>query len=410
MTRCMHSSVLRAATATALALAIPLGVGPAQAQSLGAIRSTGPTLLEFTGEPDVCGYPTGPLLSFFAAGPGSCPVITPFPEVFGGIAIDHVLDTVWGCDGTTFTNYTSDGIYVTSFTMPAGSVLGGEVLGIAIDSLTHTLWVTDGAGVANIAPPIVVPPCATPPTVLAAFTPSIVLAGALTDLAWDPATSTLWACDELGDVHHLTTTGAMASPSFSALGCVGGPELRGIATDTASGNLYVTDGAVVAYLTPTGAVAPTTFYTSTSCAALPPGAMGTSGLAFAARPLLYGTASDPTGTPPLMTAGGQSFVGSGSLSVTLSAADPGSLAYLIFDFAPACPPLPFKGVPLYTLPTFLIGPFPVPGTGSITLPLALTDPSVIPGVPVFMQWLVKKPSPAGLWEASEGLAFTTALP
>ena len=97
----------------------------------------------------------------------------------------------------------------------------------------------------------------------------------------------------------------------------------------------------------------------------------------------------------------------GVFTINLAGGPPGGSAYLIFDLLAFCPPLNFKGCPLYTGPTFLIGPLPIPAAGGLALPAAI-PPALPVGVGVYMQWICK--DPGGGFAMSQGLEFTLGLP
>ncbi len=375
---------------------------PLYAQSVYELAGSAATVNEVTGPPaGPCLYPDGEVFSTFGlAGSFACPLpgaVSAPPETEGDVAVDKVRDTVWVTDGVRIAEYTPLGVPLNSFALPPG-LLGGLVTGMGFDSGSGTLWLTDGTLAAEVTPPA---PCGQPAVVTAPFAlPALgVPPGIVTDIAWERATGSLWVCDTLGRVGNVLPGGAIGpAGSYQATPgpCGLGTELYGLALDTAAqngGTVYVTDGNSIAYLIPPGAAAPKTFYTPSTCYAVP----GTpaSGLAFAARPITYG-AGGP-GTPPTIGTKGQSIVPDNGLAITLSGAPPGALAVLPISLNPLCPAVTFLMAPIGVAPpaavTLSLGVDP---SGNVTLPTPL-PPGTPLGVTLFYQWfvVVAGPSPDG---------------
>jgi hypothetical protein len=413
-----------------LSMVCGLSVG-STAQTLYTLDGPGGTVFEQTGPPGFCFYPSGPIVGGFPyLATVLCPPPAPVPfapPFVGAIATDRVADTVWVTDGLTFSEFVASGpaagTDVNGFFMPPGAILPvGPVTGMSFDAAAGILWVTDGAFIAGVVPPPA-PGCLLPPGIAFPIFPSPAPAP-LTDLAWDPTTLTLWACDLAGFVTNIVPGGAIGPggvfPVAPGPPCGLAVPLTGIAYDTSTPNLitgtppalYATDGVAVAYFNPPGfpAVIPT-FYTPVACYLN--GAPPANGLDFTLRPIAYGVGTDPTGlAPPVMGSTGQTSIPSGpGLALTLTGADatPGTVAGLIFGFGPACPPIPGLGGNLiYVAPPFTgpLGPFPVVA-GALTLPIAIPA-TAPPGPSIYLQRLVGKGS--GGIQVSNGLEFTAGLP
>src|SRR5262249_10667572 len=103
----------------------------ASTQTLFTVSGGAGTVFEHTGPPGPCGYPTGPLLSFFPF-PGLlvCPLPAAFPFLpasIGDIACNRTADTVWVTDGLIIAEYSSVGVPLRSFPLPIGLALPGPV-------------------------------------------------------------------------------------------------------------------------------------------------------------------------------------------------------------------------------------------------------------------------------------------
>jgi len=384
---------------------------PTTAQTLYGTDGTAATYDETTGPPvPPCLYPNGPVVAvdpYVLAGP--CPSIGNFApppgSLVGDVAVDRVGDRVFVTDGADIGVYDAPTNTLLN-TMNVLSILGLPLTSLGYDAATDTLWMSEGTTIYG-ATPSPAGSCLSP-TITTSFVPTFPF-GKITDVSWSPGTSELYACDDLGNVAGMTTTGALTvGPWSPPPGCLTAP-FTGVAVDSSGGcaglvpAIYVTDGFDVSYEFVGGFPAAPTFYTPLSCF---PWATGpTQGLSYSARPITYGV-----GTGPTIGAIGHSVVPNPNFAITLSGATPGGDAYLIFGTGAACPPLSFNGQPWYVLPfTSFLGPFTVPAAGNFTLPLPLPTPNVLPcGISVYMQWMVRKVS--GNWEASEGLEWTTSLP
>src|SRR5262249_38045665 len=103
----------------------------------------------------------------------------------------------------------------------------------------------------------------------------------------------------------------------------------------------------------------------------------------------------------------ESWIGNPAYTVTLGGSVPGGLAYLKYAFAPACPPVPVLGLPLYnSAPRFtaVIATVGAGGTASFTAPIPALLP---PGLSVYLQWAVLRGSSV---QVPPGAQPTTTLP
>lgn len=387
-----------------------------RAQTLVTLEGTFPSAGEFSiHPPNACGYPSPSADVWVLPDPGSsCGTIGPFTPppagVLGDSAVDVLADVAWITDGATLSAYV-DGASITNVAVPPGLLLPGPVTGLGCDSAGGLLWLTDGKVAAAI--PVPGPGCpALPPPTAGPF--ALPLTGTLAlDIAWDSWTNTLWVCDDGGVVTNVTTTGALGpAGSFVPASCGLGATLTGIAFDSATGNLFVTDGVGIEYVTPTGAPAPPTFYTPASpCASPPPPGppAALSGLAFAPRPQRYGGACATAGSAPFID-----FVGSFSTSpnpsfgITLSNALPSTTAALLISPGAPCPALPWGACDVLVFPFTLAFFTTTDSSGQAGFPLPI--PGYAAGSPFIgltakAQWLIL--SPAGR-QTTEGLAFTLA--
>jgi|KBSSwiStaDraftv2_1062776.scaffolds.fasta_scaffold95292_2 hypothetical protein len=370
---------------------------------------------EFTGPPALpCLYPTGPIL-FGAAVSQATPCFPlgvfgpPPPTVIGDITDDMIKDLVYVTDGISVAEYSAATGLQTNV-MP-GTIPGVLPLnGLGFDSKAGILWCTDGSVIFGVTPSA--PGSCALPTLVAGPFANLGLAAA-TDVTWAPGMGVLFAIDELGGVTGYTPGGTLAVPTWLAAGlCTMGVPFVGIDADTATGcggppqAFNITNGKIVGRIGLFGAPVATTFYDTATCSPVP--VIETSGLAWAARPIHYGT-----GTGPLIGAKGQSVLPSPGFGLSLSGAAPGANAFLLVGLTPACPALTLVGQPLYLFPiSSIIGPFTVTGGGTVTLPAPLPSAgsSGAPpcGLSVYMQWFVKPTS--GPWKSSDGLELTFALP
>ncbi|MHC5209170.1 MAG: hypothetical protein ACYTG2_00450 [Planctomycetota bacterium] len=389
------------------------------AQSLYTVDGPGGAFDEITGPPDpaLCNYPNGPVIGsfpFLVGGP--CPAPAPFPPppgaLLGDIAIDTLTDTVYVTDGFVIGVYSAvNGVMTNS--MPAPFM--GPLTGLGFDATGGILWMTDGF---LILPAIPSPPgSCQPPAPLGLPYPPGPGVGFMTDIDWDQATGLTYVCDANGMISGMLPGGGIVIPPYPAGAfCPLNLPLTGIAIDSASmgtpsPHLYVTDGFTIAYepIFKLGPPTPT-FYTPFLCYPVP--GPPTQGLDFAARPIAYGNATDPSGLlPPTIGSAGQSVLPNPAFGISLNGAVPNSSAYLVVGVNPSCPALNFKGTNWYVNPFLtIIGPLFVPASGNLFVPAPLgpPGPAFPPSLSGFLQWMVQKPT--GNWQATEGLELTLALP
>lgn len=403
-----------AAALAAAAAAAVLGA-PAGAQTLVTLEATFPSAGEFTIDPpNACGYPTPSanvwFLPDFTSTCGTIMAFAPQPSgLLGDTAVDKNRDLAWATDGLTLVAY-SGGTAVTALVLAPGTLLPGAITGIGFDSENDLLWLTDGHVAAAITPPSGA--CPASATVAIAPFNLPILASLVTDIEWDSWTDTLWTCDDFGLVANVTTAGVLVPGSvFTPSNCALVPPLSGIAFDSATDTLFVTDGVTVEHVTKTGAPAPATFYAPISpCnTAPPPGPPAPlSGLAWAPRPLPYGTACATVGSAPFI-----GFTGSFSLSpnpnfgITLGGALPNTSAALLLALDAPCPGIPWGVCEIVAFPLFTVVAVTTDLNGAAAVPLpipAFSTSSGAIGTTVFAQWLVVPP---GLGrQSTEGLGFT----
>jgi hypothetical protein len=191
-----------------------------------------------------------------------------------------------------------------------------------------------------VTPPFTLPPLGGP-------------VNTVTDIDWDPATQSLWACNVSGAVGNVLVGGAIgplgtyqAAPGPCGLA----PALTGVTVDAGSptvGMVLVTDGFGVAHLDLGGTLAAPTFALPQPC--FPVAGGPAHGIGYSARPVTYGMGGS-VGTPPKMGSRGQAVIPSSNLAITVSGATPGALAFLPFGLVPLCPPIFFATVPILHLP------------------------------------------------------------
>jgi hypothetical protein len=369
------------------------------AQTLWGIEGGAASYGEFNAPPPLCPGAAPPYAINLP--PASvCPTLTPFAPgtCVGGTAVDNngniasgFTPIVINSDGINLTMTTPGGGYVTSGPVGGGAVLAGMITGVACDGAADIYYISDGFSYAGVGIPPGPAACAPPPLLVGPFPNPIP--GIICGLGFDPCTGTLWMCDPTGRVTNLAIGGAVvggfaASPPLA-------PTLSGLTVDTANRSIVVTDGTGIAAFTPTGAlVAPTPFYLSANPYPAPLWAATLDGLGFSLRPQNYGTNCSPGGfSPTIGWAGGHTWAGNPTFTITQTGAEPIALSYLFVSFGYSCPPIPFGcggiwlAAPFYTiLPVGFTS-----ATGSITLPAALPAPAPAPcgipvGVPLFFQF------------------------
>lgn len=391
--------------ALAVAAALPANSNAQTVYGLDALGGAGfPTVVEHTGGPGpafLCGYPSGPFgLPPFAAGPMTCIGPTPFPGfpgLMGDIAVNRTRDTVWVAGAFAMAEYTTAGVQITGL----GSPLPMPLTGLGFDSVGGVLWLTDGASYMGLMPG----PCGAVPLPVAGPFPNPI-GPMMTDISWDGLTGTLWACFADGSVANFPPGGAPLC-GFSTIGTLP-PPLTGIDLDTTTPGVstgsqvaFVTNGPLIMRVDLTlscvagAAVLPPTTFTFPA-GIFPVSSGPLSGLGFSDHAVTYGTGSGAS-----IGYTGHATLGSTN-AITMSGALPGT-AGLFVDLFALCPAGAFKGLPLYVLPTFIVGPFA--HAGSISLPLAISG--IFPvGLEMQLQWFNK--AGAGVWQSSSGMVITVA--
>ncbi len=396
-----------------------LATRAANAQMLVTLEGVFPSAGEFTIHgPNPCGYPNPDhfvwFMPDFASACGSIFSFTPPPTgLLADIAIDKVNDVVWGTDGLQLTGYMA-GVPFSTVTIAPGSILAGPITGLGFDSELGRIGVPAGVTAIASAPPGAGCPGAVVPV---AGPVSLPLGGSVAlDIEWDSWSDTLWVSDDLGGVTNVDLTGALGPfGSFVPGGCgFAGQPLPGITFDTCTGNLWISDGFVMANYTRSGVTAPAPFYAPSGpcCTPPPPGPPSPmAGLAFSPRPLKYGSACATVGSPPSI-----GYVGSFSTSpnpsfgITLSGAQPNSPCALLIGIGAPCPGLAWGPCTVLVTPIVFVLTTQTNGTGDAgyALPIPLVAPGAPPiGTTVMAQWLVL---PTVGRQTSEGLEFTLATP
>ncbi len=431
MIRCRESVLVLVA---ALLIATP----DAGAQRLYASDVTGGITWEIAFPPGgACSAPAPfvfPCPNAFSLCPG-VPVLTPPPpgSSWGDIADDPVADVVYVTDGRTVVVHAGDAACATfttpcvpidQFVVPPTTPPMGPVTGMGCDASgalaggLPLLWITDGASIAGIVPPlpgtctaatVLFPPCALPP----AATPA-------TDVSWDPAGGVLWVLASGGTiVPVLPSAGCTAGPPVAVSSCVT-PPLTGLAYDTttpdALGNppaAYVTDGVSIARIDlTTGLAALPTFAAPVPCAPAP---APLDGLAFALHGNTYGTSRvfATLDTHGQASTPGPSF-GLDLTGVPVLVPAWGILNYNIPGPGYACPALPGIGTNFWVLPggppgrILYLGALP-PGTVCPVLPAPIPA-GLPPGIELFVQVVFWTPGATTAVDATNGVAITIGLP
>ncbi|MHC4946610.1 MAG: hypothetical protein ACYTG7_26680 [Planctomycetota bacterium] len=350
------------------------------------------------------------------------PPMAPFPVMvpqFGGSAVDNDGNPLSGgpavpamihSDGTVVeVSDPATGLFITSFVVP-GPFLPGPVSGIGYDSIGDIIWLTDGVMCTGLALPVA--PGALPVVVVPPF-PLPLAAGALASgLGWDSWTGTLWFCEDIGNVTNCAIGGALLV-TFPAVGLA--LPLMGLDTNSTNGNVQVTDGFTVAEYMPGGALAPPgAFYLAANPYPIPLWGAPVSGLGFSLRPQRYGAGYSTVGTPPAIGfGGGYSFAGNMGFTISETGATIGSIAYLMYGFAPAVPGMPIGGFPGATVwfwPVFSVVYLGPVTTGTVTIPVRIPAPGApgAPpvGAPVFVQFFNIISTGPTVVEITDALSFT----
>lgn len=224
--------------------------------------------------------------------------------------------------------------------------------------------------------------------------------GVLTGLDYDAATDTIWACTSVGDVIHFDLSGNQLSSFPSTLI---GPHLTGIALDSASGELFVTDGSWVLQYDQAGATGPGSFWWPNVIEVTPGSLVG---LDWVPAGVNFGAGADAGGgAAPHLAAGGYSYMGNTSFSLEVTGGVPGTGYGFYWSLGTLCPPISVVGLPLQLAPPFqLAGLTVADGLGNATLPFPLPPVATFIGVRVYSQ-AVGFPLSGNL-QITEGLSLT----
>lgn len=385
----------------------------APGQTLITLEGTFPSAGEFSIDPpNACGYPTQSanvwFMPDFTSTCGSAMAFAPQPVgLLGDTALDKVRDLAWATDGLTLVAY-SQGLPQITFVVTPGTLLTGALTGIGFDSENDRLWLTDGTDAVAITPPTTACPTSASIAVPAFPLPT---PGIVTDIEWDSWTDSLWITDTLGQISNVTTSGALGAGGSLVPGlCALQPPLSGIAFDSATNTLFVTDGVAIEHITKAGTPAPATFYAPMSpCnTAPPPGPPAPlSGLAWAPRPMPYGAGCATIGaTPSIGFTGSFSTSPNAGFGITLTGAVPFTPAALLLSLDAPCPGIPWGVCEILAFAPFLViqSATDMNGDASVPLPIpAFPAGGGIVGTTVFAQWLVL---PVIGRQSTEGLGFT----
>lgn len=426
---------MRATVPCTLALGLAWAVAPAAAQTLYGYDSVNREVVQFTSVAGgACSAPLAVATPGWDADMAVCSK-TQGSAAFGDVAVDQLRSRLYVSSGVLITQFNTGndilgkapGTPEISFWLPSGTGFSLPIEGMGIDSAGEVLWVTNGSQIM----PLQLPSNAQLNSCgfsLASSTPvsvSVPNSGSLTDISWDPASGTLWACDDVGQVHNIQTDGTINSTidvSGGATSCGLGTTLEGIAYDLNTPNdvfdtpaaLFVTDGSSVAYLETSGAAAATTFYAPVSpgCTSTP---QSIQGLAFAAHGITYGSTSSGIDLTPF----GMSTQPGPTFGVTVDSPVSGSLFVLVSwmkpdgTSGPLCPGVMGGGITYWVdlgYPGFntIVGPVPVTA-GSFQVGLPIPGPTVITrGIASFVQIVIV--DGGGAKHESVGLAMTLAEP
>ena len=379
------------------------------------ISGSGPPIVRPFGRPTdagPCAYPAPTSLpTFLATAEAPCFPVVEF-DSRGDVTVDRKNGWIYVGVGFRIARYTLEGEFVDSFETPL------QVSCLAANSTNGRLWIAEMGLYGAIEPP---PPGTCQATAPVVNGPYLIPYGAswyrdfLTDIDFDPTTSSLIACDGTGRVGSIypggnPTPGPFGFFDLGATQGLPGP-LTGIAFDPArpgSGVFWVTDGASVAYLEPGGIPASPTPYAPANLQPAPGGNLA--GLAATFVPLSFGDASDTSGLGlPVASVQGEALVPSDDFAFRLEGAAPGSTALLAYgNRGPACPGLFVAGIEVLLRPpvrAFATAAVAADGTAFLPAPIPETLP---PGTQVVVQWLVA--TPGGDAQATQGLEVVFSKP
>ena len=170
--------------------------------------------------------------------------------------------------------------------------------------------------------------------------------GLMTGLDYVETDGTMWACTSAGQVMQLTATGTVAT-SFPA--SLLQPHLTGIAVDSVTGTVYVTDGLAIMGYDASGNPAGGDIWWPSVFEFAPGGLVG---LDWVPTGTTYGAGLDLGGGPaPTLTAGGYSVLGNPFFSLDVQGT-PGATYVTYWGPSELCPSLSVLGLPLHIAPPF----------------------------------------------------------
>jgi hypothetical protein len=253
----MQTTAMKTAAA-GIALASLLATDSA-AQKLYGYEGSAGTVLEFTTlSAGACPGPTPGVTAWSAMVPAPCGPFAmvgftppPGPASLGDIAADSLTDTVYVTDGVVIEQYAEaspvgilPGTAINAFKDPLVGAGTGPITGLGMDDAgliagIPLLIMTDGFVIWATAAP---PPgsCAPGALVIPPFpSPYPMAAGTmLTDVTFDPSSGTLFLCDSAGMIHNVLPFGGPGIygffPAFAIAACGMTPRLEGIAMDLAT--------------------------------------------------------------------------------------------------------------------------------------------------------------------------------
>ncbi len=350
-------------------------------------------------------YPTGGA-TFFGVEPLPASGILAPALRSGGMTINQVTSTVYSSDGVIIT-FDYNPLYA-PFTPPPPLPLpalapalmtSGPITGLALDTTTGILWMTDGLSFGGFTP---LPPfVSVTPIIPITFT--VPGTAGLTGLDIDSVSGTLWGCDFIGNVYNFTTAGIGVGPqpvatvplpaTSAGLGglCInrtnGPPAVPKpfCSTQTIGYRICVTDGpSIYDGLIVANPAIPNTFTSGTPAR----------GLAFSSDfQIMPGAVFCPsTFTFPKIGLSKAAHNGTGGANAfRLIGGPPLTTALLLYDFCPIPGGLfiPASGETLWINPlssTFGFGTFVTDPFGDVVVPIGFSF--ALAGIQYSMQWAI----------------------
>jgi len=357
--------------------------------------STGPATMNHH---TFAGIPVPPPFPAFPAPPPIAPFFPPLP--MGGDDVNRAAGTLWMTDGMMVVNTTPAGAVIGVFPVPPA--VGGPLTGITVDPFTGLLWVTTPVTYASLTPfgaliaVFPIPAALPPPATGIAF--NTYVAGGI-----------LYIINAPGFIASLIPGGPVLMVTPPPLIAMLPPPYTGIGFDTsvaAPGQLKIASGAAPMVLTlplPLGAppIAPPVPVPA-------PGPL--TGLGVDAQPVTLGVSPACPLLPGANTigfAGGWSVVPNPGFTVTLTGAAPG-VAWFLFvspGVIPAGIPLAGGGGFLYLAPPLFLAGGVTTAAGGAAVPLPIA-PGLPIGVVLFFQFASACPAVPFGFVASDYLTVT----